>query len=153
MIVRWQSDLVYVNTKESVLPVCDKPYHTNKNIVQNGKDIGVLRTYAFLALFPCSYLLTNPARWGHSCKLVGNHASDTYTTGMRTLSPTGHRRQARPSALTLSGATRVPPLLFELEQLLSCTLSSCVNVERFEPRALTLVWASTTFYDVFVPTY
>jgi len=26
-IVRWQSDLVY--TIESVLPVCDKPYHIN----------------------------------------------------------------------------------------------------------------------------
>ena len=28
MIVSWQSGLV--NTKESVLPVCAKPYHTNK---------------------------------------------------------------------------------------------------------------------------
>ena len=28
MIVRWQSDLV--NTKESLLTVCDQPYHTNK---------------------------------------------------------------------------------------------------------------------------
>ena len=30
-IDRRQSDLV--NTKESVLPVCDKPYHTNKGIL------------------------------------------------------------------------------------------------------------------------
>ena len=29
-IVRWQSDLV--NTKESVHPVCDKPYHTKNGI-------------------------------------------------------------------------------------------------------------------------
>ena len=43
-IVRWQSDLV--NTKESILPVCDKPYHTNKRIVQKGKEIGVLLKYA-----------------------------------------------------------------------------------------------------------
>jgi len=28
MIVRWQSDLV--NTKENILSVCDKPYHTKK---------------------------------------------------------------------------------------------------------------------------
>jgi len=27
MIVGWQSDIV--NTKESVLPFCDKPYHMN----------------------------------------------------------------------------------------------------------------------------
>jgi len=33
-IVGWQHDLV--NTKEIVLSVCDKPYHTNKRIVQKG---------------------------------------------------------------------------------------------------------------------
>ena len=33
------------NTKESVLPVCDKPYHTNKIIVQKGGDI-YMRNYA-----------------------------------------------------------------------------------------------------------
>jgi len=34
-IVMWQSDIV--NTKLSVLPVCDKPYHTNKRKVQKRK--------------------------------------------------------------------------------------------------------------------
>jgi len=29
-IVKWQSNLV--NTKESLLPVCDKPYHKNNGI-------------------------------------------------------------------------------------------------------------------------
>jgi len=28
MIVRWQSELV--NSNKSILPLCDKPYHTNK---------------------------------------------------------------------------------------------------------------------------
>ena len=32
IIIRWQSDLV--NIKESVLPVCDKPYHNNKKKVK-----------------------------------------------------------------------------------------------------------------------
>ena len=36
-IVMWQSDLV--NTKESVLPDCDKPYHTDKRILQNGEEL------------------------------------------------------------------------------------------------------------------
>ena len=45
MIVRWQSDSV--NTKESVLPVCDKSYHTNKRILQKGEEIEVLRNNAF----------------------------------------------------------------------------------------------------------
>jgi len=35
-----------VNKKVSILPVCDKPYHTNKRIVQKGEEIGVLRKYA-----------------------------------------------------------------------------------------------------------
>ena len=35
-IVRWQSDLV--NTKESELPVFDKPYHTNNGFQQNGEE-------------------------------------------------------------------------------------------------------------------
>ena len=34
MIVRWQSDLG--NTKEIILPVCDKPYITNKKTYQIG---------------------------------------------------------------------------------------------------------------------
>jgi len=41
-----QSKLLH--TKESYfLPVCDKPYHTNKENGQKGKRIEVLRTYAF----------------------------------------------------------------------------------------------------------
>jgi len=36
--VRWQPDLV--NTKESVLPVCDEPYYTNKGKQQKGEEIG-----------------------------------------------------------------------------------------------------------------
>jgi len=42
MIVRWQSDLHVVNTKESLLPVCDKPYLTTKRKVQQGEEIEVL---------------------------------------------------------------------------------------------------------------
>jgi len=44
--VRCQSDPV--NTKESVLLVCDnnEPYHTNKIKVQKGEEIEVLRNYA-----------------------------------------------------------------------------------------------------------
>jgi len=34
MIVQRQSDLV--NTKDSILPVCYKPYHTNKNTEWGG---------------------------------------------------------------------------------------------------------------------
>jgi len=36
-IVFVQSDLV--NTKESVPPVCDKPYHTNQGTIQKGEEI------------------------------------------------------------------------------------------------------------------
>ena len=43
MIVRWQSDLV--NTKESVLPVRNKPYYTNKRKVQKWEEIEVVRSY------------------------------------------------------------------------------------------------------------
>jgi len=35
-----------VNTKESVLPVCNTPYHTNTRIVQKGEEIVVVRNYA-----------------------------------------------------------------------------------------------------------
>jgi len=34
-VVRWQADLV--NTNESVLCVCDKPYYTNNGIQQKWK--------------------------------------------------------------------------------------------------------------------
>jgi len=34
MIVTWQSDIA--NAKESAIPVCDKPYHTNKSLEREG---------------------------------------------------------------------------------------------------------------------
>jgi len=43
MIVRRQSDLV--NTKLSVIPLSDKPYHTNKRKVQKREEIKALRNY------------------------------------------------------------------------------------------------------------
>ena len=36
-IVKWKSDLV--NTNESILPVCDEPYYTNKRKAQKGEEI------------------------------------------------------------------------------------------------------------------
>jgi len=44
-IVRWQSDLV--NTKESILPVCDKPNTTNKWILQKWDVLEKKSNYAF----------------------------------------------------------------------------------------------------------
>jgi len=40
MFIRWQYDPV--NTKESVLHVCDIPYYTNKWEVKKGEDIKVV---------------------------------------------------------------------------------------------------------------
>ena len=40
----WQSDLV--DTKERVLPVFDKHYHTNKRKVKTGEEIEFLRNWA-----------------------------------------------------------------------------------------------------------
>jgi len=37
MIAMWQSDLV--NTKESILSVCDKPYYKNTKKVQEGGGV------------------------------------------------------------------------------------------------------------------
>ena len=48
MISRPQSDLVH--TKESILPVCDKPYHTNKRKLQKREDIEVLRNFHFIEI-------------------------------------------------------------------------------------------------------
>jgi len=47
VIVRWQSDLVNTKKKykESLLPVCDKPYPTNKRNVQKGGDISFAELY------------------------------------------------------------------------------------------------------------
>jgi len=36
-----------VNIKERVLPVFDKHYHTNTSKVQSGKEIEVVRNFAF----------------------------------------------------------------------------------------------------------
>jgi len=51
IIVRWQSDLA--NTKDSVLHVYDKPYHTNKNKVQKGvlKFCETVHCFIFLESF------------------------------------------------------------------------------------------------------
>jgi len=45
MIVRWQSDLL--KSKESVIPVCSKPYPMSKRKVQKGVEIKVLQNFAF----------------------------------------------------------------------------------------------------------
>ena len=47
-IVRRQSDLV--NTKESGLPVCDKPDQTNNGIQQKWEEIKDLRNYALYCI-------------------------------------------------------------------------------------------------------
>ena len=41
----WQSDLA--NTKQKVLPVCHKPNHTNKGILQKLEELEKFRNYAF----------------------------------------------------------------------------------------------------------
>ena len=42
-IVSWQSDLE--NTKESILPVCDKPYHKIKENMPLGEELDNLWNY------------------------------------------------------------------------------------------------------------
>jgi len=44
-IVNWQSDLE--NTKESILPVCDKPYHKIKENMPLGEEHENLWNYPF----------------------------------------------------------------------------------------------------------
>ena len=57
-IIKWQSDLA--NTKESVLPVCDKLYHTNNGIQQKWEVIKILRNYALSnSFFSRSFVLLN----------------------------------------------------------------------------------------------
>jgi len=46
MVAGWYSDLV--NTKESILLVCDKPYYTNKRNVHKGDEIEVARNCTLL---------------------------------------------------------------------------------------------------------
>jgi len=53
-IVRWQSDLV--NTKESVLPVCDQPYHTNKIYDRNGSRLKICVTVHYKASLNRTYV-------------------------------------------------------------------------------------------------
>jgi len=45
-IVRWQSDLI--NTIESVLPVCDKPYHMNNGFQQIWAEIKKMWNHTLL---------------------------------------------------------------------------------------------------------
>jgi len=53
-IVRWLSDLV--NTKESILPVCDKPYYTNNGISHKWEELENLRNYALSSTLTIYYL-------------------------------------------------------------------------------------------------
>jgi len=53
-IVRWQSDLE--NTKESILPVCDKPYHKIKENVPLGEELEILWNYPFQMDSPLFFL-------------------------------------------------------------------------------------------------
>ena len=46
-IVRWQSDLA--NTKESILPVCDKPFHKIKENMLLGEELEKLWNYPLTA--------------------------------------------------------------------------------------------------------
>jgi len=50
-IIRSQSD--QVNTKEGIFPVCDKPYHTNKEILQKWKELEIFRNYASISTSVC----------------------------------------------------------------------------------------------------
>jgi len=56
--VRWQSDIV--NTTESELPVCDKPYHTSKGKLQKREKIEVLWNYP---LAPIIEIIDSYALW------------------------------------------------------------------------------------------
>ena len=61
MIVRWQSDLV--NTKKSILPVCDKPYHMNKRTVQKGEEIEVWWNCALYMSVSCCVITKGLLAW------------------------------------------------------------------------------------------
>jgi len=65
MIDGWQCDLV--NKKESILPVCDTPYHTNKQKVQKGEEIKVLRNCALIQAWAILMLQHPP----HPCHTIG----------------------------------------------------------------------------------
>jgi len=50
-LIQWIRVSDLVNTKESVLPVCNKPYHTNKRNIQKGEETKDMRNYAFSVQF------------------------------------------------------------------------------------------------------
>jgi len=66
LIVRWQSNLV--NTEESVLPVCDKPYHTNKKKCtekRGDRSFAELCLVLLNQLTVCSlWLISSIKQWG-----------------------------------------------------------------------------------------
>jgi len=45
-----------VNSKESILPVCDKPYHTNTRNGQKGEEVEVLQKYALIVFINYTYI-------------------------------------------------------------------------------------------------
>ena len=55
MFIKGQYNLV--NTNDSVLPVCDKPYYTNTRIVQNGVRLKFCGTVQFLFVTGLGYFL------------------------------------------------------------------------------------------------
>jgi len=67
LIVRWQSDLV--NTKESLLPVSDTPYHTNKRKLQKGEWIKVNYNHwtviIIIQVSPSNYWVHVRNQWRH----------------------------------------------------------------------------------------
>ena len=48
-IVSWQSDLE--NTKESILPVCDKPYHNIKENMPHGEELEKCGTIHLILIY------------------------------------------------------------------------------------------------------
>ena len=50
----FSGDTLLVNTQESVLTVCDKPYHTNKGKIQQGEDIKVYKILNFIGDTACN---------------------------------------------------------------------------------------------------
>jgi len=59
MIVRRHSDKAI--RKESVLPICDKPYNTNKRKVQKREEVEVMRIRAYFITL--HYYLLGEGKW------------------------------------------------------------------------------------------
>jgi len=55
-VVRWQADLV--NTNESVLCVCDKPYYTNNGIQQKWKRGDYKFANLYIASVKCVHIIS-----------------------------------------------------------------------------------------------